>query len=65
MNPGLSRSQAHGFRRALLGIVSMHDKKGATKIDDSHDSADVHKVRKYVLPSRRVFRLDFSLIGQI
>ena len=41
----LAQISSPRFRGALLGIVSMYDTKGATKIDNSHDSADMHKVR--------------------
>ena len=65
MNSGLSRSQAHGSGERSLALFPCTPKKAPQKSMIPMIPRDVHKVRKYVLPSRRSFRLDFSLIGQI
>jgi hypothetical protein len=45
----LSRSQAHDSGERSLALFPKCDTKGATKIDDSHDSADMHKNLNKVL----------------
>jgi len=57
----LAQISSPRFRGALLGIVSMYDTKGATKIDNSHDSADMHKLRN-MLHQRIAKSLVFPLL---